>query len=423
MSDPNFPAMLTLAALTYRGFQDMLPGEPHEVMVRRVLLDGLGTLPPVKDQWELRWGPVTGRLPIDAFDSTAMYVVRHVQQRHRYVVAVRGTNPVAFSDWLFGDLWVSKTMPWPYPGDGAVISMSTALGLASLQAMRWRPASTVGRVADAALSAAPVAGVLSKFAVTARAVASGLAEAQVAHLASLEEQVELMFSTWLARGSDRDRLLEEIQRAADRLHLEPSDLRPKSRAAADDHEGLDLLSFLKGEAEASEAALEVTVTGHSKGGALAPAVALWLTEALASKDPAECWDEGRRAQVVSYAFAGPTPGNAAFAARINQKIGARHHHLRNMNDLVTHVWQPDELQQLPALYGERTAPFAPLMRGILKTVEPLDYRQATAGVVTFTGKLDPKRKMPAELIFQHLDAYLEHLGLRGPKLNAVTFFI
>ena len=245
MSDVNFPTMLTLAALTYRGFQDALPGEPHEAIVRRALLDGLGSLAPVKDQWELVWGPVTSRLPLGVFNSSAMYVVRHARERHRYVVAVRGTNPVASSDWLFGDLWVGKTMPWPYANGGAAISMSTALGLASLQAMRWRPASTVGRFANAALSAKPVAGAFSTFAVAARAVISGVSEAQITRPSSLEEQVERIFATWLAQGNARDRLLDEIQRIAGTLDLEPSDLRPRWRAAADDHEGLDLLSFLK----------------------------------------------------------------------------------------------------------------------------------------------------------------------------------
>src|SRR5262245_50501146 len=52
---------MTLAGLAYRGFQDILPGEPHEFVVRQAVLDGLRTLAPVKDEWELVWGPATGR--------------------------------------------------------------------------------------------------------------------------------------------------------------------------------------------------------------------------------------------------------------------------------------------------------------------------------------------------------------------------
>ena len=47
--------MLTLAGLTYRGFQDFLPGEPHAYVVRRAVLDGLQTLAPVRNEWKLVW--------------------------------------------------------------------------------------------------------------------------------------------------------------------------------------------------------------------------------------------------------------------------------------------------------------------------------------------------------------------------------
>jgi hypothetical protein len=136
--------MFTLAGLTYRGFQDVLPGEPHEYIVRRALLDGLQTLGPVRGDWELVWGPVTSRIPLGVFDSSAMYVVRNVHLPHRYVVATRGTNPLSSSDWLFGDLWVGTTVRWPFGTDSAAISTSTALGLASLQDMRWHAPSLYG---------------------------------------------------------------------------------------------------------------------------------------------------------------------------------------------------------------------------------------------------------------------------------------
>ena len=64
-----------------------------------------------------------------------------------------------------------------------------------------------------------------------------------------------------------------------------------------------------------------------------------------------------------------------------------------------------------------------LLPEVLQTVAPLQYRQATEGVLTFAGPLDPSRSLAAEFIHQHLDAYLDHLGLLGPDLNAVTFFI
>ena len=137
--------LLTLAALTYRGFQDVLPGEPHEAIVKRALLDGLEKLEPVRGEWDLVWGPVTSRIPLAVFDSNAMYVVRNRREPHRHVVAIRGTNPIASSDWLLGDLLGGTTMRWPWPEPGAAaISTSTALGLVALLGMRWRPSSILG---------------------------------------------------------------------------------------------------------------------------------------------------------------------------------------------------------------------------------------------------------------------------------------
>ena len=94
--------LLTLAGLAYRGFHDLLRGSPHADAIRGALLDGLRALPPVKDEWILVWGPVTSRSRPDAFDSAAMYVVQHRREPTRYVVVIRGTNPISASDWLFG---------------------------------------------------------------------------------------------------------------------------------------------------------------------------------------------------------------------------------------------------------------------------------------------------------------------------------
>src|SRR5436853_5465843 len=83
--------MLTLAALSYRGFQDLLNGTIHEQLVRDALIDGLETFKPVQDQWEIMWGPATTRqVPLKmfrllaVFDSNSMFVVRHRTIRNKY---------------------------------------------------------------------------------------------------------------------------------------------------------------------------------------------------------------------------------------------------------------------------------------------------------------------------------------------------
>ena len=96
--------------------------------------------------------------------------------------------------------------------------------------------------------------------------------------------------------------------------------------------------------------------------------------------------------------------------------------MRNTNDLVTRGWQVSDLQQIPALYGASTAPLASLLPGVISDVELIDYRHAQSGMVTFAGKLEG-RGLAAELIHQHMDAYLEETRLDRQGIRATTFFI
>jgi len=410
--------MLTLAGLTYRGFADVLHDDAHDGRVAAAVDAGLQDLAPVRGEWDLVWGPATSHETGEIVDSSAVYVARHRREGARYVVAIRGTNPISLSDWQFGDLWVNTTVPWPYApaGAGAVVSASTALGLGVLQALRWRPSVT------------PAAGVLASIvAHTAKmlrrvgAAAPRGAETLLAGLrAQLRARATDLLTDWEQQASGRAGL-EAVLRflAAARRHP-PEIRRPRPRPAGPQGD-TDLLTFLASAAAAPGPALDVTVTGHSKGAALAQAVALWLREALDS--PAERWDAGRGARVHCYAFAGPTPGNAAFAQRFEGLLGATHHHVRNVHDIVTHAWQPDELRQIPALYGSRTALFTPVIDAIVAATEPLGYRHVQPGVRQIAGPLLASRSFVEEFIHQHLEAYLHELGLDAHGVDALRLFV
>jgi hypothetical protein len=406
--------MMTLAGIAYRGFHDVLPGERHAVNVRRAVQEGLDTLEPVRGDWELVWGPVTSRVPLAARDSNAMYVVRSRRERHRYVVALRGTNPVSSSDWLFGDFLVSTTVRWPFTTDGAAISTSTGLGLVTLQQMRAGPPGTAGGFAQAALGA--VGGVVQGLGQAGSAAVSAAGELEGATPAALVKQVERILAAWSLGGQtgDRGKGAVSLEPAAFRRRLLP----PESR-----RDGLDLLTFLRTQADESRDALDVTITGHSKGGTLAATVALWLQVALESPDDGECWDPTRRARVSCYTYSGPTPGNGAFARQVEQKLGARQHHFRNLHDMSPLAWQVDTLQRVPGLYGRRSAVMKPVVSAFLESVRTLDYRHAEVGVVPFPGKLDPERVLPHEMIHQHFDAYLAELRLLERGISAVDFLI
>jgi hypothetical protein len=410
--------MLTLAGLTYRGFADPGAADGHDARVRAAVQAGLNDLAPVQGQWDLVWGPATSRGPRETFDSNVMYVVRHRHEPDRHVVAIRGTNPILLSDWRLGDFWVTATVPWPYAptGSGVVVSASTAFGLAALQAMVSRPAAATGS------GLASLVGRLVGFAIrTGGAAASGLG-APVGELQSILGPKLVARIETLRAELIRPDGLEAVRGALATMPQARADiLRPRPRPAPADDVPVDLVTWLAAQASRTATPLDVSVCGHSKGAALAQAVALWLREALDA--PAERWDAGRGARVHCHAFAGPTPGNAGFAGRFEGLLGATHHHLRNTHDIVTHAWQPDELRQIPALYGSQTALFEPVIEALVAATEPLGYRQVQPGVRVMTRPLSPSRLFVGEFIHQHLDAYLQELGLDAHGIDALRLFI
>ncbi|HZR81373.1 MAG TPA: hypothetical protein VFD92_09795 [Candidatus Binatia bacterium] len=414
--------MLTLAGLSYRGFQDVLPGEPHIHVVRRGLLAGLDgphALAPVRGDWDLVWGPETTRIPFGVFDSNAMYVVRDRAKPCRLVLAVRGTNPVASSDWLFGDLWVGMTVGWPFSNDGAAVSASTALGLLTLQRMKSTKPAALAAVADAARER--LGRALGEVELAGRAWLNGATATQSVDPSSIVAQTERVAAHWLTSLEARKEVLSQMAAAPD-LRVAPEDLRCRWTAGAAGEPGDDVLSLLRFEARREP--LDVVVTGHSKGGALALAAALWLEETRVpgSAAPEECWDESGRSTVRCYAFAGPTPGNAAFAARLDEKLGERLHRIANDHDVVTRAWASADVADLPAIYGLRSAPLAPAAAALSAAVRRFDYRHPSLGRSRFAGTTDPLRPLAAEIVHQHMDAYLDNLGL-GASMDAVKFFV
>jgi hypothetical protein len=334
------------------------------------------------------------------------------------VVALRGTNPVSLPDWVFSDFWVNAVVPWPYakPGAGVAVSASTALGLAALQTMRSRPAGqrATGLVASVM---ARVGGLFRR----AGAAAGRLPRAPLSVLrGELNAQVTRLVASW------QDAALREggLEAARGKTVIAgrplPTLSRPRPLPGPRPDAGADLVMFLAAEAAGAAAPLDITVTGHSKGAALAQTVALWLREALDAPD--ERWDAGRGARVRCHVFAGLTPGNAAFARRFEERLGGDHHHVRNAHDIVTHAWQVEDLRRIPGLYGARTAIFRPVVESIVSGTAAFGYRHVQAGVRRIEATLMPSRPFAEEFVYQHLDGYVDQLGLRAHGVDAVKLF-
>lgn len=96
---------------------------------------------------------------------------------------------------------------------------------------------------------------------------------------------------------------------------------------------------------ANQGVKTVAVVGHSLGGALAPTLALWLEDTKAA------WDPTDTAQVTVTALAGPTPGNADFAAWYDQRLGKTTRRIHNPLDIVPLAWNISDLKTISGLYA------------------------------------------------------------------------
>lgn len=402
--------MLALAALTYRGF-----GHHREASIARRLQSWLPALDAAGlGRWQLAWGPASFRAPTSLVDDAMAYVAKRLDggpgTPPRYVLAIRGTNPVSLFDWTFGDMWVRHQVDWPSTA-GARLSASTALGLAILRNLTADDRPPIGG-SLAALANALTSSVQSVVRELPELLPEQiLADPGVLPDAVLLERIDLLSGT----SGERlrlglfDRLGEHLEDATEPVqslvHERVYDLLLE-QIARSRGPGTTIEEFLE---RTVERGAEVTVIGHSKGGALALAMALWL---------AEGWAGGGRADVRCFTFAGPTAGNAAFAARYDAVLGARTRCIVNRRDIVPQAWAVDDLARVGATYPLLDIPTDALSR----SVDRLGYTHVAGTQVAFTPS-GTARALGEELIYQHLDAYLKEAGLTGPRWNALSIFL
>jgi hypothetical protein len=175
--------------------------------------------------------------------------------------------------------------------------------------------------------------------------------------------------------------------------------------------GTSLESELVSILERSEGPCVMRFTGHSLGGLLASAMALWLVDRLEAEGRADL--EAKLALEV-YAYAGPTAGNAAFAAYLESRL-SRALLKRYASDLdaAPIAWDEAEMARLPDLYRPDirmdaiTSSFYKLCMALAKGqgyAQPGERIRVPSSVVPAKGGI-----YLLEAAYQHSVPYLEML--------------
>jgi ubiquinone biosynthesis protein len=183
---------LTLSCIAYVGMWGHAATHPASLLalVNRFLEE----IPAVRGRWQVAWGPGIARLGGDGLTADNMiYVVRDGQDRSRYAVVIRGTNPLSIPDMATEVQQVYEQRPWPYGGAGTPqIALGVSIGLSAIQ----------GMVADAGV---PGAGrTLGQFLADATSQGEAIRVSVAGH--SLGATLASTLALWLAQvqGSDWD---------------------------------------------------------------------------------------------------------------------------------------------------------------------------------------------------------------------------
>ena len=418
--------MLTLAAISYRGYNLLTTSSEASRYdrLRAAMVESLNTLAPVKDHWDIVWGPASYSHSLAALDEVVIYVAQNREKPTMFVVAIRGTNPISLSDWISGDLMVNETVPWPYGSlDGsAEISCSTAFNLSVLQHLRKVPF-------DKSLSAAneePSPSWLQRLrSFACRWFPDGATRADnpFGSLAELVAAAKTKQAEIEGREAYRT-LANECKRMLPE-HLDTltifDDKGPHSSSAP----GVSVVDFFSDTIRKAQQPIDIYVTGHSKGGSLSSTFALWLADTQGTdRVPAEDrWDPERHATVYAYSFAGPTAGNREFASHSNAVIGDRCWRFFNKLDVVPHAWAVSDLEQIPFLYGStglEHAALTELCGQAVNSVGHLNYQQI-GNPQPLESTLKDSAGFLEQAVHQHLQAYFNALQLSN-DMSLATFF-
>lgn len=333
--------------------------------------------------YELVWGPACYQAGLSMVADNTMFVARRRSDPARLYVGVAGTHPLSLFSWLFHDFDVYNLVEWPYARRTDEFYRIV------------RGEDTTGHETG---TVQPATGPASaKAATTSEASAQ---EADALDCSENEWDRRLMVSQGTFRGL---KTLVAMQ--------DPATKQPLLRFLAEQCE-----AFHRMHSSSDGARLDITVTGHSLGGALCHALALYL------HDNVSVWDAHGCARLACVSFAGPTIGNRLLARYYDACLGARTRRVANMYDIVPHAWDSEYMPQMYHIYEPQIAtPVAleVLLQVFVSTIAPRHYAHVCDAQKFFAGPApDPANDFVAEVMAQHSKSYFAHyrLGALAPLI-------
>ena len=405
----NAAMMLTLVAITYRGCEYNLSNAHSRYLVYTEVARCLDTFPETHGKWRIEWGPAGYQPPTGGPDISEMYVVRDADDSSNLAIVIRGTNLFSAIDWMSNFPLLPKHWEYGNAGSDVKISESTRFGLRLLQHLQSGevPAqdaaqSDIEKVAAArtAKESAAVYALMKKvFAGVTKSDGTDLIEKTRARAIADAQDI-------VAAG--KDSRLAQAQAEAEK----PS---PTSRT---------LLEYLKFAMASGMPPKNIYIVGHSKSGALAPALALWLADTQGrSVEPPAQWDPDRKARLHVYTFAGPTPGNAAFTARFQSAPTiVERYRSANPFDIVPHVWNPTEIKEISGLYRDQLMFLKVPADVVAASVKIFGYEhEGAAQQGDWPDVMQPNFLERAAV--EHLDGYLKQFKIYDERnMNTLALF-
>jgi hypothetical protein len=400
--------LLALVAIGYRGCDQNLSLPHSRKRVADEITRCLNSFAPVQagGGWSLVWGPAGYRPGIAGLDTSAMYVAVSKASPSTIAILIRGTNTFSVQDWASNLLIEPREWIYGPLGGQAKVSLSVWLQLKILQTLKSEP-----------LVALPPEGVLENL---QAAVALHQAQFEYAVLKEVLAGTIPYDATGLLAGVLKHfpHLVVAGGAAADEAAVVDEVNQAQSIAA----DAFTLIHFLQEFVSRAAEPIDIHIAGHSKGGAIAVALALWLADTQGIGARPEAWDPRSRARLHVCSFAAPTAGNLEFGNHFRAKFPSAAYRFANPHDIVPHAWKPDDIRAIPTLYGPQLSNLKVEAETIADLVGPLGYQHEVAPEAWDSEPLTP-RSLPLQFAFNHLDAYLIKLGIYDQRTLSLLSLI